>query len=45
MTIEEKKLRYDLLSKHKYKFYKQRPIDHFIADFYCSKLDLVIEVD
>ncbi len=25
--------------------YRQRPIDHFIADFYCPKLKLVIEVD
>ena len=25
--------------------YRQRPINHFIADFYCPKLKLVIEVD
>jgi len=45
MTKAEKKLWYDFLKKSKYKFYRQRPIDHFIVDFYCSKLNLVIEVD
>nr|WP_319422724.1 endonuclease domain-containing protein [Pleurocapsa sp. FMAR1] len=24
---------------------RQRPIDHFIVDFYCAALKLVIEVD
>ncbi|MCX6155221.1 MAG: endonuclease domain-containing protein [Candidatus Kapabacteria bacterium] len=28
-----------------YDFHRQKPIGYFIADFYCSKLDLVIEVD
>jgi len=28
-----------------YKFTRQKPIDRFIVDFYCSKLLLVIEVD
>ena len=45
MTPAEQKLRDKYLSKNKYKFYRQRPIDHFIVDFYCSKFDLVIEVD
>jgi very-short-patch-repair endonuclease len=27
------------------KFWRQRPIDNFIVDFYCPKLKLVIEVD
>jgi len=28
-----------------YRFLRQRPIGNFIADFYCPKLRLVIEVD
>jgi very-short-patch-repair endonuclease len=28
-----------------YKFSRQKPIDRFIVDFYCSELRLVIEVD
>lgn len=28
-----------------YTFNRQKPIDHFIVDFYCRPLNLVIEVD
>ncbi len=28
-----------------YKFTRQKPLSHFIADFYCSKLLLVVEID
>lgn len=28
-----------------YQFLRQRPIDHYIVDFFCKKLKLVIEVD
>ncbi len=28
-----------------YKFLRQKPIDNYIADFYCSELHLVIEID
>lgn len=28
-----------------YKFYRQFPIDHYIADFVCPELKLVIEID
>lgn len=28
-----------------YKFNRQKPLDHYIVDFYCKKLNLVIEVD
>ena len=28
-----------------YQFMRQKPIDNFIVDFYCSKLQLVIEID
>ena len=44
-TPAEKKLREEFLQSHTYKFYRQRPIDHFIADFYCSQQHLIIEVD
>src|SRR6266498_3345931 len=29
----------------RYKFLRQKPIDNFIVDFYCSELRLVIEID
>jgi very-short-patch-repair endonuclease len=45
MTKAEKKLWYDFLKAHEMKFYRQRPIDHFIADFYCSERSLIIELD
>lgn len=28
-----------------YQFYRQKPIGHFIVDFYCPKVYLVIELD
>lgn len=28
-----------------YKFNRQKPIDNYIVDFYCKKLNLVIEID
>ena len=28
-----------------YDFHRQKPIDNFIADFYCYKLRLIIETD
>lgn len=45
MTRQEKHLWYDFLQKHPVKFYKQRPIGAYIADFYCSEAKLVIELD
>ncbi|MGE5670648.1 MAG: endonuclease domain-containing protein [Fibrobacterota bacterium] len=45
MTPAEIKLWYGLLHTFKYRVLRQRPIDHYIADFYCSKLKLVIELD
>jgi very-short-patch-repair endonuclease len=45
MMKPEKKLRFWFLQKHACKFYRQRMIDHFIVDFYCSQYDLVIEID
>ena len=45
MTPEEKHLWYDFLRSYPVKIYKQRIIDNFIADFYCHKAKLVIEID
>lgn len=28
-----------------YQFMRQKPIDNFIVDFFCSKLKLIIEID
>ena len=44
-TPEEKHLWYDFLSKYKIRFQRQKAIDNFIADFYCHKAKLVIEID
>ena len=44
-TTQEKKLWYDFLSKYEPRFQRQKAIDHFIADFYCHKAKLVIELD
>jgi isoleucyl-tRNA synthetase len=45
-TDTERKL-WDLLRAEKtgYKFRRQQPIGHYIADFYCAEKRLVIEVD
>ena len=45
MTRQEKHLWYDFLQHYPVKIYKQRIIDNFIADFYCHKARLVIELD
>ncbi|MGK7908165.1 MAG: endonuclease domain-containing protein [Synechococcus sp.] len=45
MTPAEKKLWNQYLKKFKFRVLRQRPIDHFIVDFYCPKLKLVIEID
>jgi very-short-patch-repair endonuclease len=47
-TPAEKKIWYEVLSRKQfeaYKFTRQKPIADFIVDFYCSKLQLVIEID
>ena len=45
MTLAEKRLWYSYLKNFKFKVLRQRPIDHFIVDFYCPSLKLVIEID
>jgi very-short-patch-repair endonuclease len=44
-TPAEKKLWQEYLRTFKFRVLRQRPIDHFIVDFYCASLKLVIEVD
>lgn len=46
-TVAEQKMREDILKNRPlwYKFTRQKPIGSFIADFYCAKLSLIIEVD
>lgn len=44
-TVAEKRLWQFVLRGVKPPFYRQRPIDHFIVDFYCPAMKLVIEVD
>jgi very-short-patch-repair endonuclease len=46
-TLSEKILWKYLRSRqlYGYQFQRQKPIDQYIVDFYCSKLKLVIEVD
>jgi len=44
-TVAESKLWKEYLKEHKYKFTRQKPIDNFIVDFYCSELGLIIEAD
>ncbi|MDD2536903.1 MAG: DUF559 domain-containing protein [Candidatus Absconditabacteria bacterium] len=45
MTQAEKNLRYHFLSECEYKFQRQKPIDQYIVDFFCDKLQLIIEID
>ncbi len=44
-TPEEKQLWYGFLRDYPVKFYRQRSVDRFIVDFYCSQAGLVIELD
>lgn len=44
-TPAEKKLWEEYLKTFPHRVLRQRPIDHFIVDFYCAALRLVIEVD
>ncbi|MEB3886070.1 endonuclease domain-containing protein [Lyngbya sp. CCY1209] len=44
-TPAERKLWQDCLRYFPFRVLRQRPIDHFIVDFYCASLKLVIEVD
>lgn len=44
-TPQERRLWYEFLSKYEVRFQRQKAIDNFIADFYCHKAKLIIEID
>ena len=45
MTKEERHLWYDFLKDYPLKFVRQKVLGRYIADFYCAKVKLVIELD
>ena len=45
MTPWERKLWYCFLKDHPVRFSRQKPVDRYIADFYCAKAKLIIELD
>jgi very-short-patch-repair endonuclease len=45
LSPAERKLWYEFLRGLPHKFTRQKPLGRYIADFYCSKKRLVIEVD
>jgi len=44
-TPAEKKLWYEFLRDLPHKFTRQKPLGSYVADFYCSRAGLVIELD
>ena len=45
MTPQERKLWYEYLRYYPVRFQRQKAIGNYIADFYCAKARLVIELD
>jgi very-short-patch-repair endonuclease len=45
LTPAERRLWFEFLSGLPQKFTRQKPIGHYVADFYCWKHRLVIELD
>ena len=45
MTKEEKHLWYDFLRTYPVRFSRQKVLGKYIADFYCAKAKLIIELD
>jgi len=45
MTKEERHLWYDFLRLYPVRFLRQKVIDGYVVDFYCSGAQLVIELD
>ena len=45
MTKEERKLWFQFLRKYPVRFYRQKVLGRYIADFYCAKAGLVVELD
>lgn len=44
-TPQENHLWYDFLANYEIRFQRQKAIDRFIADFYCHRAKLIIEID
>lgn len=44
-TRQENHLWYDYLSEYPLRFQRQKAIENYIADFYCHKAKLIIEID
>ena len=44
-TPWERKLWYEFLKDYTAKFTRQKPLGNYIADFYCAKAKLVVELD
>lgn len=45
MTDEERKLWYCFLKNYPVRFFRQKVLYKYIADFYCATANLVIELD
>lgn len=45
MTKEERHLWYDFLRAYPVRFFRQKVLGKYIADFYCARAKLVIELD
>ena len=45
MTPWERKLWYDFLRNYPLRFQRQKAIGNYIADFYCAKARLIVELD
>ena len=45
MTKQERHLWYDFLREYPVRFYRQRPVDRYILDFYCPAAKLAVELD
>ena len=45
MTKEERHLWYGFLKNYPIRFIRQKILGRYIADFYCAKANLVIELD
>ena len=45
MTPWERKLWYDFLKGYHLRFQRQKVIGNYIADFYCAKAKLILELD
>ncbi|MBP3300673.1 MAG: DUF559 domain-containing protein [Clostridia bacterium] len=45
LTKEERRLWYDFLKDYPIRFTKQKVLGKYVADFYCAKAKLVVELD